>query len=283
MKRDNCLVRGFLALSVLTWIASPVWASTFTTIDVPGATFTEAHGINDRDEIVGVYQNSDGHSHGFLLVHDIYTSIDVPGATDTAARGINDSGDIVGSFRVLGQPSQGFLLSGGTFTILPVSSIVDFGANGINARGDIVGNVLTIFFAQGLFLDKQGTVTRITVGPFVPALNGINARREGVGFYQSGNVPLRFHGFVMDLNHPDTVTLIDVPGANITNANGINAQGEIVGTHSLVHSFFRDTRGRFTSIDVPGATFTNANGINARGEIVGGYGANGTTHGFVLE
>jgi uncharacterized membrane protein len=33
-------------------------------------------------------------------------------------------------------------------------------------------------------------------------------------------------------------------------------------------------------IEVPGATFTEANGINARGQIVGDYGDAGGTHGF---
>jgi uncharacterized membrane protein len=39
----------------------------FKTIDVPGAVFTVASGINGEGEIVGKYVTIDGRSHGFLL------------------------------------------------------------------------------------------------------------------------------------------------------------------------------------------------------------------------
>ena len=38
----------------------------FTTIDVPGASFTAAFGINPGGNIVGAYSNATG-THGFLL------------------------------------------------------------------------------------------------------------------------------------------------------------------------------------------------------------------------
>jgi hypothetical protein len=38
---------------------------TFTPIDVPGAIYTEAYGINPRGQIVGPYFDSTG-EHGFL-------------------------------------------------------------------------------------------------------------------------------------------------------------------------------------------------------------------------
>ena len=38
----------------------------FTTIDVPGASFTQALGINPKGDVVGVYSNATG-THGFLL------------------------------------------------------------------------------------------------------------------------------------------------------------------------------------------------------------------------
>ncbi len=38
---------------------------TFTPLDVPGAGFTEAHGINDAGQIVGRVDNPSG-IHGFL-------------------------------------------------------------------------------------------------------------------------------------------------------------------------------------------------------------------------
>src|SRR4051795_11643503 len=57
----------------------------FTQIDVPGADSTEAHGINDVGQIVGVFGNRGmfAPSHGFLDTGGSFTQIDVPGAFST--------------------------------------------------------------------------------------------------------------------------------------------------------------------------------------------------------
>lgn len=71
-------------------------------------------------------------------------------------------------------------------------------------------------------------------------------------------------------------TTVDFPGAVLTNAQGINAGGEIVGiyndagTPSMTHGFVL-SGGRFQSIDVPGARATAARGIGPGGDIVGSY------------
>ena len=51
----------------------------FTRIDVPGATLTVAHGVNDRGQVVGVYLDAGGRGHGFLWEKGRFTTIDVPG------------------------------------------------------------------------------------------------------------------------------------------------------------------------------------------------------------
>jgi hypothetical protein len=73
------------------------------------------------------------------------------------------------------------------------------------------------------------------------------------------------HGF---LYSGGSFTPIDVPGARATQANGINAGGQIVGLYSTpgalpeLHGFL-ESGASFTSIDVPGAGATQAFGINA--------------------
>src|SRR5207245_11327120 len=84
-------------------------------------------------------------------------------------------------------------------------------------------------------------------------------------------------------------TSIDFPRAVLTNVQGINPGGEMVG-------FYRDTSGKqhgfwlaggnFVSIDYPGAISTSARGINPGGEIVGSF-TNApvgppNVHGFLL-
>ncbi len=75
-------------------------AFTFTQFDVPfpGAVSTEAFGINNAGQIVGVFTEP-GALHGFLFDGgDTFTRIDVPGGINTFARGINTAGQIVGEF-----------------------------------------------------------------------------------------------------------------------------------------------------------------------------------------
>src|SRR5437773_1746503 len=104
--------RDFLAVLLLVGMlastTSPALASTFSTIDVPGATLTAAIGINDRGQIVGNYVTS-GTMHGFLLDQGTFTTIDVPGASVTGAYEINARGQMVG-FYVSGGKTHGFLM-----------------------------------------------------------------------------------------------------------------------------------------------------------------------------
>ena len=61
---------GLLVLFVVA-IASPVFASTTTTMDVARREIHTSTGINDRGDIVGAYSLSvAGFSHGFLLTRD---------------------------------------------------------------------------------------------------------------------------------------------------------------------------------------------------------------------
>ena len=100
MRYGKWFLLGMFLVGVLAATISPAHASTFSSIDVPGAFATAAHGINDRGQIVGEY--SAGGLHGFVLDHDTFTTFDVPG-TPT---GINNRGEIVG-----GTGGHGFVMS----------------------------------------------------------------------------------------------------------------------------------------------------------------------------
>jgi probable HAF family extracellular repeat protein len=85
-------------------------------------------------------------------------------------------------------------------------------------------------------------------------------------------------------------TTIDVPGAVLTNAQGVNAQGDVVGTYTDAagqqHGFLR-SGGQYRTIDFPNARLTFARGINDAGDIVGSYVRQVETttvpnHGFLL-
>ncbi len=84
---------------------------TITTIDAPGAAFTEASGINDRGQIVGVSGADAAATNYFLDTHGTFTNLHIPGsppetfaqaftdpATIAPSRGINNSSEIAGTF-----------------------------------------------------------------------------------------------------------------------------------------------------------------------------------------
>jgi uncharacterized membrane protein len=123
---------------------------TFTEIDVPGATCTQAVGISTAGDIVGFFHDASDAIHGFLLSGGIFTTIDVPpGTIQTLAFGIDPSSTfIVGLYAptngdvYAGTMEHGFLLSGGTFTTIdfPVTGVRITQALGVSHQGDIVGD-----------------------------------------------------------------------------------------------------------------------------------------------
>ena len=121
-----------LCLSLAVTIALPQThaqilseTETFSTIDFPGATETDANDISNNGTIVGFYVDTLGVDHGFSLVGGSFTTIDAPNSSGTLAYGINDNGDIVGWY--VDQNSgvtHGFELQGTTFTTIdPQGSI----------------------------------------------------------------------------------------------------------------------------------------------------------------
>src|SRR5207248_9951570 len=75
----------------------------FTTIDVPDSTLTNANG-NSPHEVVGSFDDADGHTHGFVLTRDGFTQVDVPGAWFTTVNGLNAAGGVTERYR--GDPAN---------------------------------------------------------------------------------------------------------------------------------------------------------------------------------
>ena len=269
-------------------VTSPAFS--FTQIDVPGATDTEAYGINDAGQIVGAFGNNTG-VHGFLDTGGSYTTIVVPGAPlITTAQNINNVGQIVGIFGN-NFVQHGFLDTGGNFTQLDVPGLSGLQqytiANGINDAGQIVGSYSD---SQHLFMGQSSQGFVYTGGNFTPlnvpgatntAAYGINNLGQIVGTFS--NSSLNSHGF---LDTGGNFSQIDVPGATDTVAYGINDAGQIVGTFddSTGHHSFLYTGGNFAQLDVPGAFQTLASDINSTEQIVGWYSSSATgtgIHGFL--
>ena len=111
----------------------------FTVIDVPGATTTKAHGLNDAGHIVGEYLDSTGKRRGFLYRNGQYRTINYADATAIAAYGINANGDIVGTFTDAAG-THGFVFANGVLHKIDVPGTKATQALGINSAGTVVGD-----------------------------------------------------------------------------------------------------------------------------------------------
>lgn len=112
---------------------------TVTFLTAPGATSTNANGINNANDVVGSYV-AGGHTHGFIYRAGIYTTVDDPLGVDTVAADINNAGQIVGWYTDAGGHVHGFIDNGGVFTTIdnPLGVNGTF-VRGINNMGQIVG------------------------------------------------------------------------------------------------------------------------------------------------
>jgi hypothetical protein len=115
---------------------------------VPGALLTEAIAINNFDQVVGIYQDSNQVFHGFLrdAKGNLKYPIDVPGATTAAnlgtiALGINDWGVLSGHFWDAANIEHGFVRTpGGRFLQIDVPGAAQTAGGGINDFGVVVGH-----------------------------------------------------------------------------------------------------------------------------------------------
>src|SRR6516164_8334384 len=92
------------ALAVMPAAASAAAThGTYTTIDVPGATATNAISVNDFGVVVGSYTDAQGVSHGFIDRHGVFTAVNDPHAGTASGQGttvnaINDFGVLGGTY-----------------------------------------------------------------------------------------------------------------------------------------------------------------------------------------
>ena len=261
-------------------------AFAFTTIDVPGAVFTSASGINARGDIVGTYRDGSRRSHGFLLRGDEFSTIDFPGSTGTEARGIGPNGEIVGTYSLPGEPavnSHGYLRTK-TGDFIPVNApghtntivqriLPDGTLLGCRHDGDLMASM------RGITIGRRGYEE---ISQFASMQNGGTPDgRRTVGLYTNETVmPMRTEGYLLE---DGEFTPFLVPGSTFTAAWDMNSSGEIVGVYGNLrgaHGFVREDD-EYVSLDAPGATATRAFGINSRGDVVGSFVAGGKTHGFV--
>jgi probable HAF family extracellular repeat protein len=257
----------------------------FTTFDVPGATLTNAQGINHQGDIVGTFIDAAGQQHGFLRTGSQYRTIDVPGARVSFARGINDSGDIVGTYQRQGEtggvPQHGFLLTrrGGLLAVdypghlntIPQRILDDGTILGCYHDNDTMGTMHGMQFRRGFSAIDMTMSMHNGATPDGEYIVGLFTDTDGRG-----------KGYVMN---GMSFSALEVPGALSTAAWDVNPSRVVVGVYAdaagATHGFQYDGRS-FTRVDAPGAAITRIFGINDQGDVVGNFvDSAGRTHGFV--
>jgi len=178
----------------------------FSKIDVPGATFSGAYGINPRGDIAGHFgvPPPNPRMNVFLLRHGRFTTYGHPAAEAvskmTCAFGISPEGQIVGHY-VDGLGMHGFLLNEGDFTTIDVPDGKDAAAQGINSEGEIVGSYTEIVTSKihGFVMDKWGVFTQVDVpGAVGTWVRRANPRGDLVGYYTRTDAgKTTTHGFLM--------------------------------------------------------------------------------------
>lgn len=256
----------------------------FTSIEVPGASFTQATGIGPGGDIVGHYVAGDV-IRGFLLRGGEFTTLEFPGAGVTIARGIGPNGEIVGTFRWPGEVlpvERGFLRSpDGEYSEITVAGYMHVIPQRILADGSIIGCVHdedTMASMKGVVIGRHGTrVDDI----FASMHNGATPNGRRLAGLYTNMAAGRVEGYLLENG---VFTPLLAPGSVFTAAWDMNPAGDVVGVYNLPGPVVRGfllTRAGYTTIHFPGAVHTRAFGINPAGDIVGHYIAGGVTRGFV--
>ena len=209
----------------------------FVKIDVPGATFTIANGINARGDIVGPYRDADGIGHGYLLHKGAFTTIDFPGASFTGARAINARGDIVGRIQFADSIDHAYLLHDGRFSRIDFPGAFGTIPRGFNNAGDITGNFGSCANCESGFIFRDGVFHEVHIpGGFTSDV----WMAQDNGRVMVGDAAMKpdnaLHGFIRD--KPGHFQLIDFPGLAVpcTSPRWINERGEIVGLFAVVNT-----------------------------------------------
>jgi uncharacterized membrane protein len=274
----------------------------YSTFDVEGSVYTAPFGCNDRGQITGGYQDSNGKEHGFLFTKGRTITVDAPGRMDNIAWGINNRGEVVIpeptvrlSYQVAvpdpsSDPRIGFVLDRGRVDRIDLPGDgVGTVLTGISNRGKIVGKTPDVDGVgfDGIVGDRDGEFRRFDFpGALATYANKIDERGRIVGAANRTapdvGVPGTF-GYLLDRGR---FTRIAYPGAVYTQALGLNNRGQVVGEYldqdGVFHGF-RWEKGRFTTFDGPTGTGASITDINDRGDMVGSYLADdGSVRGFLL-
>jgi photosystem II stability/assembly factor-like uncharacterized protein len=264
-----------------------IWAKTrtysFTSFDCGYGTYPNAIGgitqTGQVGEIVGYYDDGVGGYHGFSYSGGGCTLIDYPGATRTLAMGVNNAGQIVGVYADQSSRYHGFLNGGAAIDYPGAASTY---ASGINDDGQVTG-----YYEPGSggdfhgFLQSAGqfySFDNLSGGSTIArAINGIT-EVVGPDFTSQLTPPQWIAGSFASLSYP---------GAEYTYANGMNNNGQVVGSYwpaagGFFPFLYDSNTNAYGTISHTGWLSVQLTGVNDAGQMVGYYeDTQGLRHGLI--
>ena len=265
------LVVVCLAMVAMSVCASVATAD-YTPINVPGAAWTSANGVDSSvNTIVGYFVDAGAYrQHGFVDVGGSFTTIDAwVGAQDIYVWGVSGT-NVVGWCYYFSQ-ERGFIYNcatTGLTQVLVPNSLNTFAAC---ISGNTIGGwYYDKYGSQHGFLDNNGVFTTIDVlvsGATDTSICGISSNGKYVGTYS--DVSSDEQGFFFDGAGFVTLSMPNVGPVFPSGIDGNNIVGSYIDSSGNQHGFL-DNNGVFTTIDVPipGTNWTGINGISGN-EIVG--------------
>jgi len=265
-----------LCVSAATAAESPKLTFKFKTVKVPGSTSTQPGGVNNKGVSVGLYLDSNGVGHGYILNGKKLTTLDDPNGVSGTTGGSNLNPDgavsVVGTYAssTTGNP-VGFLYKSGKYTDItgPSGAVSVFGS-AINDSGAIVGYYVDSSSVTHGFLLKGKTYTTLDV-PTATATYATGINKSGkISFFWIDSAG----AYESSIYNGKTYTTINVPGEPNSLALDLNAAGDV--TYQLIDSSGNDHAAllhakKYYKYDYPKASDTYGGGINDKSEIVGGY------------
>jgi len=213
----------------------------------------------------------------------------VPGALATYPSDINNAGVTVGQYLDSSLVYHGYILNGNQLTTVddPNGTSTDAFAINFNGTMTVVGVYTNSADALVGFMYTNGNFTDILgpAGAVASAAYGINDNSAIVGLYTDSSGVT--HGFLLQ---GTTYTTLDVPGATLTAAEGINNAGDIVlewvnSSDALEGSVYNPQTQNYKTINVPGSGPLGSfpEGINNEDDITFvWYDSNNLEHGALL-
>lgn len=277
---NNGLVVGQCTAGSGKWDHAFLWDNgTMQDLGTFGGLVSQAHGINDAKDVVGLAAVSDSSYRAFLWRDGVMKNLGTLGGSASSAYAINQTGHITG------QSLHAFLWVDGTVTDLGSLHDISVGY-ALNDADQVVGFTTvpppqpgTSPASHACLMSSSGIQDLGTGGGNLSVARGINAAGLVVGWVINSAAGTRRAA------HWSSGSVTVLPGGDESRAYGVNDSGVIVGESAGLAVRWKD--GKLEDLNAlpttgSGLTLTSARAINKKGQIVGAATSGSAKRAFLL-